>query len=151
MRLILKLLRRRPGVGCRLILGRLIPHAVPRLRTGYSRATNPVSANLAVVIVAEGRTLRNSQPGLTAVQVLDHVMLGRYGCRNDFGVLAMPPSPFSLLVAEALHGGMLVSEWAGLWRCNSHPKIRATLLQIWADEVWPKFEVRYSFYRPLMR
>ena len=109
---------------------------------------NPVSANLAVVIVAESRSLRNSQPSLPAVEVLDHVMPGRYGRRIDFGELASPPSPFSLLVAEALDGGMLASDWAGLWRCNSHLKVRAALTQIWADDVWPKFVVRYGLYGP---
>ena len=109
---------------------------------------HPISANLAVVIVAEARSLRNLQPAMSAMKVLDRVMRGRYGRRIDFGELAMPPSPFSLLVAEALDGGMLANDWAGLWRCNSHPRVRATLLQIWADEVWPKFVVRYSLYRP---
>ena len=108
---------------------------------------HPISVNPAVVIVAEARTLRNSQPVLPAGQVLDHVMRGRYGRRIDFGVLATPPSPFALLVAEAFDGGMLASDWASLWRCNSHPKVRATLLQIWTDEVWPRFVVRYSLYR----
>ena len=110
---------------------------------------HPASFNPAVVIVAEARWLRNSQPALSAEKVLDYVMRGRYGCWIDFGELATPPNPFSLLLAEALDGGMLASDWAGLWRHNSHPKIRATLLQIWADEVWPKFVVRYSLYRPL--
>lgn len=119
MGLILKLLRRRPG-----FRRWLITHAVLRLRTVYSPAMHPMSANLAVVIVAEERTLRNSQPSLTAAQVLDHVMRGRYGHRIDFGVLATPPSPFSLLVAEALDGGMLASDWGGLWMCNSQPASR---------------------------
>ena len=73
-------------------------------------------------------------------------MRGRYGWRIDFGGLALPPAPLALLVAEALDGGMLASDWAGLWRATSNPKLRPLLLDIWADEVWPKFVVRYSLY-----
>jgi hypothetical protein len=41
---------------------------------------------------------------------------------------------------------MPASDWAGLWRTNSHPRLRPLLRQIWASEVWPMFEVRYSLY-----
>ena len=37
------------------------------------------------------------------------------------------------------------SDWAGLWR-GGHPNARPFLLKLWADEVWPKFVVRYSLY-----
>lgn len=84
---------------------------------------HPMSANLSAVIVAEARTLRTSEPGLSAVNMLDHVMRGRHGRRLDFGELATPPSPFSLLVAEAFNRGMLASDCAVLWSRNSQPKI----------------------------
>jgi len=61
--------------------------------------------------------------------------------------LALPVTPFSLVVAEALDTGMLASDWAGLWRGNSHPRLRPFLRELWAAEVWPKFVVRYSLYR----
>jgi len=101
----------------------------------------------AVAIVAEALVLRRHEPRITALAVLDRVMRGRHGQQIDFGTLATPPSPFSMLVAEALDGGMRASDWAGLWRHNSHPKLRSTLMSIWVREVWPKFIVRSSLYR----
>ena len=101
----------------------------------------PVSP--AVEVVAEAQVPRNSRPDLPAVAVLDQVMRGRYGRKIDFGSLATPPPPFSLLVADALDC-MPPSDWEGLWRRNSHNKVRPFLLKLWADEVWPKFVVRYG-------
>jgi hypothetical protein len=98
----------------------------------------------AVEIVAEALVLRNTRPDLPALDVLDQVMRSRYGRKVDFGELATPPSPFSLLIADALDC-MPPSDWAGLWRCG-HPNARPFLLKLWADEVWPKFVVRYSLY-----
>lgn len=101
----------------------------------------------AIAIVAEARVLRRAEPQMTVLDVLDQVMRGRTGRPVEFGELATPPAPFALLVAEAFDGGMLPSDWVGLWCGNSHPRIRAFLLQLWADEVWPQFIVRYSLYQ----
>jgi hypothetical protein len=104
----------------------------------------PVST--AVEIVAEALLLRRQQPQLSAEQVLDQVMRGRYGKHIDFGELAVPPSPFAYLVAEALDGGMERSDWEGLWRGNCRPEVRPFLVKLFAEDVWPKFVVRYSLY-----
>ena len=104
----------------------------------------------AVEIAAEALVLRNSLPELPelpelpALEVLDQVMRSRYGRHVDFGGLAVPPSPFSLLVVDALDC-MPSSDWAGPWRCG-HPRVQPFLLRVWHTEVWPKFRVRYSLY-----
>ena len=90
--------------------------------------------------------LRRQQPDLSATWVLDQVMRGRYGASIDFGELATPPSPFAYLVAEALDGGMQRGDWEGLWRGNSRPEVRPFLVKLFAEEVWPKFAVKYSLY-----
>lgn len=102
---------------------------------------------MAVAIVAETLVLRRHRPEAMALDVLDQVMRGRHGQHIDFGELAMPVTPFSLVVADALDTGMLASDWAGLWTGNSHPHLRPFLRELWAAEVWPKFVVRYSLYR----
>lgn len=102
----------------------------------------------AVEVVASALLLRRSQPELQAVEVIDRAMAGRIGHRVDFGDLATIPSPFALLIAEAFDGGMLPCDWAGLWRSKSHPRLRQVLIDIWADEVWPKFATRYCQWGP---
>jgi len=74
-------------------------------------------------------------------------MRGHSGRWIDFGELALPPAPFALLVAEAYDTGMLPCDWVGLLRPGSPQRVRELLLQIWAEEVWLKFRVRYSMYR----
>lgn len=104
----------------------------------------------AIDIAARALLLRRQEPALPALQVLDLVMRGRHGRWIDFGDMGLPPAPFALLVAEAFDGGMLPCDWVGLLRSRSHPRIRPVLMEIWADEVWPKFLVRYSLYRGVM-
>ena len=99
-----------------------------------------------VEVVAEALLFRRQQPLFPALDVLDQAMRGRYGQRIDFGDLATPPAPFAMLVVEALDGGMPRCDWEGLWRCSSEGKVRPFLLKVWAEEVWPKFVVRYSLY-----
>lgn len=114
----------------------------------FGMRCTPVS--FAVEIVSTALLLRKAQPQLPAIELLDRAMRGRYGRSIDFGEFAVPPSPFAYLVAEALDGGMQRSDWEGLWRSgqrpNGHPKVRPFLLQVWAEDVWPKFIVRYSLY-----
>lgn len=105
---------------------------------------DPVSP--VVQIVAEALVLRRSRPQLSAIQVLDEVMRKRHGRPVDFGELIKPPAPFAFLVAEALDRGMERSDWEGLWNSRSRPDMRPFLLDLFADEVWPKFVVRYSLY-----
>lgn len=104
------------------------------------------ATTVAVEIVVEALLLRKAHPSWSAMDVLDQAMRTRYGRRIDFGDLAKPPAPFAMLVADALDTGMLASDWEGLWQFNSHGKVRPFLLQLFADEVWPKFVVRYSLY-----
>lgn len=100
----------------------------------------------AVEIVADALMLRKARPEWTPLDVLDEVMRGRAGRRVDFGALAVMPAPFALLAVEAFDGAMPRSDWEGLWRCNSHNGVRPFLLQLFADEIWPQFRVRYSLY-----
>lgn len=111
-------------------------------RTAMTRAVTTA----AVEIVVEALLLRKAHPSWPAVDVLDQVMRARYGQRIDFGDLAKPPAPFAILVADAFDGGMLASDWEGLWQFNGHGELRPFLLQLFGDEVWPKFVVRYSLY-----
>lgn len=99
----------------------------------------------AVAIVAEALVLRRAQPALPVLDVLDHVMRGRYGRRIEFGELATPPAPFAYLLAEAFDC-MPRSDWEGVWRCNGHNNVRPFLLKVMAEEVRPQFVVRYSLY-----
>ena len=101
----------------------------------------------AVDIAARALLLRRQEPQLPALQVLDEVMRGRHGSWIDFADLAFPPAPFALIVAEAFDGGMLPCDWVGLLHGRSHLWIKPVLMEIWVDEVWPKFLVRYSLYR----
>jgi len=107
----------------------------------------PLPVAPAVDIAARALLLRLQHPDWPAVEVIDQVMRGRTGRWIDFGDLALPPSPFALLVAEAFDRGMEPSDWEGLLRSTAPPRVRELLLQIWADEVWPNFCVRYSLYR----
>ena len=100
----------------------------------------------AVQIVAQALLLRRSDPTRPALDVLDEVMQPHRRRPVEFGDLIDLPSPFALLIAEAFDTGMCVEDWAGLWRGNGHPKIRGFLLNLWADEVWPKFRVRYGLF-----
>lgn len=84
---------------------------------------------------------------MLAVDVLDEVMRPHLGRWVDFGELALPPAPFALLAAEAFDTGMMPSDWVCLLRPGISTRAREQLLQIWFDEVWPKFLVRYSLYR----
>jgi len=96
----------------------------------------------APTIVAETLALRRSHPHALAVDVLDLVMRGRLGQRIDFGDVS-PVSGFGLIVVEAFDKGMPPGDWVGLLGPRGDPNVRATLLQIWADDVWPEFERRY--------
>ncbi|MES2787203.1 MAG: hypothetical protein V4684_17185 [Pseudomonadota bacterium] len=102
----------------------------------------------AVEVVATALLLRRSQPGLPAIEVLDQAMRDWIGRRVDFGDLATIPNPFAMLIAEAFEGGMLPSDWEGMWRFNPSPRLRCLLSDIWAYEVWPKFAARYSQWGP---
>lgn len=106
---------------------------------------HPVSPVIA--IVARALLLRRQEPGLSALEVLDQALQGHHGRFIDFGDIARPPAPFGLLMAEAFDRGMLPCDWVGLLASQSHPKLETVLHQIWADEVWPQFLVRYSLYR----
>ena len=64
--------------------------------------TKPVSP--AVDIAARVLLLRKQEPKLPALDVLDYAMRRRRDCWIDFGVLAFPPAPFALIVAEGAAG-----------------------------------------------
>lgn len=98
----------------------------------------------AVEIVVKALMLRKKHPGFPALAILDRAMRRHRGQHIDFGELARPPAPFAYLIAEALDGGMLRSDWEGLWRANADPKVRPALTTIWMDDVWPKFRARYA-------
>ena len=102
------------------------------------------TTSTAVTTVVEALLMRKAHPAWLAIDVLDQVMRGRNGNAIEFGDLAKPPAPFAMLVADAFDRGMLASDWEGPWQYNSHGEVRPFLLKLFADEVWPKFRVRYG-------
>lgn len=84
-------------------------------------------------------SLRLSHPHAPVSDTLDLVMKGRQGQRLDFGADGIPPAPFALVVAATFDRGMSVQDWEGLLGPNADAAIKATLLQVWHDHVWPQF------------
>lgn len=92
---------------------------------------------VARAIVSRCLSLRVSHPAAPALDTLDIVMQGRQGQRLDFGGLGIPPAAFALVVADALDCGMIMQDWKALLGPQIDPAIRATLMQVWRDEVCP--------------
>lgn len=100
--------------------------------------------SIATAIVSESLALRRSHPHASAADVLDLVMLGRQYRLVDFGDHMLPPSPFALLVAEAVGDHMSAAEWEAFTGPKADANLRATLQLQYALNVWPKFLERYS-------
>jgi hypothetical protein len=101
----------------------------------------------AVAIVNEALALRASHPHAPAVDVLDLVIKGREIWLDDFFDHMVPPSPFALLVAEAVGDCMTANEWAGICRQLDATGL-ARMQQAYAESVWPKFVKRYGLWHP---
>jgi len=56
----------------------------------------------------------------------------------------LPPSPFALLVAEAMGDHMSSAEWEAFTGPKADANLRAALQLQFALNVWPKFLERYS-------
>jgi hypothetical protein len=95
-------------------------------------------------IVHEALALRTSHGHAPAADVLDLVMRGRQYRLVDFGEHMLPPSPFALLVAEAVGDRMSPAEWEAFTGPLADASLRATLQLQYALNVWPKFLERYS-------
>lgn len=86
------------------------------------------------------------------LDVLNLVMRGREGQTLDFsyprarhGSLADSASPFGQIVAAALDGGMDPPDWIDFTSDRAHAGMRATLLQIWRDDILgARFAKRYG-------
>src|SRR5688572_32631435 len=98
----------------------------------------------ALAIVTEALALRASHPHAPAADVLDLVMNGRSPWLEDFLDHMEPPTPFALLVAEAVDDCMSSVEWRDLTGPNADPRVRDALVQLYRESVWPKFVRRYG-------
>ena len=97
----------------------------------------------AQAIVDEALALRASHGHAPAPDVLDLVMRGRQHRLLDFGEHMLPPSPFALLVAEAVGDHMSPAEWEAFTGPKADASLRSTLQLQYALNVWPKFLQRY--------
>jgi hypothetical protein len=105
----------------------------------------------ALAVIANTLALRRSHPHAPAIDTLDLVVSGRGGQTLNFleidarhGSLADPASEFGQVVAEAFDRGMLHTDWIGLTSDLADPRIRSCLLDLWRDEVFSKFEMKYG-------
>ena len=98
---------------------------------------------IALAIINESLALRASHAHASATDVLDLVMQGRQHRLVDFGDHMLPPSPFALLVAEAVGDHMSAAEWEAYTGPKADASLRATLQLQYALNVWPKFLERY--------
>ena len=98
---------------------------------------------IALSIISESLALRASHAHASATDVLDLVMQGRQYRLVDFGDHMLPPSPFALLVAEAVGDHMSSAEWEAFTGPKADASLRATLQLQYALNVWPKFLERY--------
>jgi hypothetical protein len=98
----------------------------------------------AAAIVNEALALRVSQPNIPVADVLDLVMRGRDYLLDDFLGHMVPPSPFALLVAEALGNCMTAGEWIEFTANNANDASRQMWLWEYVDSVLPKFAKRYG-------
>jgi|SRR5512138_2802271 hypothetical protein len=99
--------------------------------------------SIAQAIVSESLALRVSHGHASAADVLDLVMQGRQFRLIDFGEHMLPPSPFALLVAEAVGDAMSPAEWEAFTGPNADANLRSALQLQFALNVWPKFLLRY--------
>jgi len=82
---------------------------------------------------------------MPALDVLDLAMEGRETWLEDFFDHLVPPSPFAMLVAEAVGDCVTANEWVGICR-QLDDKGRAHMQQVYAESVWPKFVKRYGVW-----
>lgn len=76
--------------------------------------------------------------------MLDVCLQGCTGAVAGLGPAIDPGQAFALLVAEAFDTGMAACDWDVCMRPGSDPVVQATLRQVWADEVLPKFAATYG-------
>lgn len=100
-------------------------------------------------IVDEALALRESHPHAPAVDVLDLAMQGHTVWLEDFSEHMVPPSPFALLVAEAMGDCMSLADWSVYTGPGADEKVRDAMRQQYATSVWPKFVKRYGFSYPV--
>jgi hypothetical protein len=105
----------------------------------------------AIAIVSDTVALRRSHASAPPLDALDLVMQGRAGQALNFlevcaphGSLAAPSTDFGQAVAAAFDRGMIPADWVRLTSDAADPRVRTACLDIWRDEVFPKFERRYG-------
>jgi hypothetical protein len=104
------------------------------------QASDPVSTAL----MQRALALRRTHPQAPALDVLDQCLRGSACSLDDFGPALDPRQPFGLLIAEALDGGMSVQDWKGLLRQDGDPAVIQALMQVWREDVLPRFAARYA-------
>jgi hypothetical protein len=99
-------------------------------------------------IVNAALALRASHPHAPAVGVLDLAIKGRGVWLEDFLEHVLPPSPFALLVAEAMGDCMMAAEWKAFTGPDANARVRDAMTREYATSVLPKFVKRYGFSHP---
>ena len=100
-------------------------------------------------IVEEALALHESHPHAPAVDMLDLAMQRHQVWLEDFFEHMVPPSPFALLVAEAMGDSMSSAEWSVYTGPGADEKVRDATREQYATSVWPKFVKRYGFSHPV--
>ena len=105
----------------------------------------------ALAVVSDTAALRRSHAHAPALDTLDIVMRRRSGQTLNFlelgaphGSLAAPSTPFGQVVAAAFDRGMSPDEWIEMTSERAHARLRGACLDVWREEVLPKFEQRYG-------
>ena len=100
------------------------------------------------VIIEEALALRRSHPHAPAADVLDLVIRGRDIWLEDLLDHIEPPSPFALLVAEAIGDCMSAAEWRAFTGPNADERVREAMLLEYRTCVVAKFVNRYGWSPP---
>ena len=99
-------------------------------------------------LVAEALALLASHPHAPASDVLDLVIRDRDVWLEDLLDHMEPPSPFSLLVAEAVGDCMSSTEWRAFTGPQADERSREVMRREYRESVWPKFVERYGLLYP---
>jgi hypothetical protein len=112
---------------------------------GLSTVRGTTMPHRALAIINEALALRASHPHAPAADVLDLAMQGHQFWLEDFFDHMVPPSPFALLVAEAVGDFMSTAEWKALTGASAAEKVRDAMHREYVNTVLPKFVKRYGF------
>jgi hypothetical protein len=102
----------------------------------------------ALAIINEALALRASHPHAPAADVLDLVMKDRAPWLVDLFDHMVPPSPFALLVAEAVGDLSPAEEWRALTGPAADGRVRDAMQRMYVETVRARFIRRYGLSWP---